>query len=76
MTGHTLGFAFVEYATTEIAEEVVALAAKQAETSRSAKSWRGAKDVVKAIMKSEWEAKRKKGKNKERKQVSSGPFYV
>jgi len=30
LSGHTLGFAFVEYATAEIAEEVVAKSTKQA----------------------------------------------
>merc|ERR1711871_1788877 len=50
-TGHTLGFAFVEYESAQVAEEVVKMAAEQAADARSANSWRGAKDRVQATMK-------------------------
>merc|ERR1711871_1568757 len=68
VSGHSLGFAFVEFASAEAAEAVVKAAAAQAADARGVKSWRGAKDKVVCCMKAEWEKRRKKGKNKERKQ--------
>jgi len=68
VNGRALGFAFVEYSSAEVAQEVVAAAAAQGSDARGAKSWRGAKDKVVCCMKADWEKRRKKGKNKERKQ--------
>ena len=68
VSGYNLGFAFVEYATAEIAEEVVRNAAQQAADARSVKSWRKAPENVQCCMKADWDGRRKKGKKAERRE--------